>query len=322
MAKVYYERRISAARGTDSLAADIMRHLHTRQHLGKVVVLCDQPIVMLSAARKQWLKLSRVIQRQRSSTLNADKILKYTHTITRMQHMTFTMRAPIDNPKADIFFITPEMTNILPPGCMSIYDTVTLSAQEVEHIIKQLSVEAMIIDYDHHSPWHDHPLGTKAYLEEQVAIEWQSVLDFLAKYDIDISQLRDSRIRNYESMDNALDTLLDVAQGFMNVASSFSHAVEIARPLRLSKSLREEYDAVALLAHRVQALGSNAFTQRYLDSYNEDDTFFLYDSAKDDMLFTNENLSAAIARHRRHGRTTLADALQRALFFESRSPLF
>src|SRR6476660_4446110 len=91
----YLESRKALARGTDSLAADIMRHLHTRQHLGSAVIICEQPVGMLSAGRKQWLKLSRSLQKQRAGTLNADKILKYTHTITRMQHMGFSAKTPL-----------------------------------------------------------------------------------------------------------------------------------------------------------------------------------------------------------------------------------
>src|SRR5882762_3070435 len=74
VAKCYFELRKQSARGTESIIADMMRHLHTRQHLGKALVICDHPLVVLSAARKQWLKLSRIIQKQRASTLNADKI--------------------------------------------------------------------------------------------------------------------------------------------------------------------------------------------------------------------------------------------------------
>ena len=60
--KCYFELRKPAARGTESIIADAARHLNTRQHLGKAVVVCDQPAIVLSAGRKQWLKLSRSLQ--------------------------------------------------------------------------------------------------------------------------------------------------------------------------------------------------------------------------------------------------------------------
>jgi hypothetical protein len=59
MAKCYFELRKQSARGTDSIAADIMRHFHARQHLGKAVIVCDQPVGLLAAARRQWLKMGR-----------------------------------------------------------------------------------------------------------------------------------------------------------------------------------------------------------------------------------------------------------------------
>ena len=119
---VYFEQRISSARGTDSVAADVMRHLHARQHLGKAIVLCEgNPVVMLSASRKQWLKLARSIQKQRASTLNADKILKYTHTIARMQRMRFTMKHPLERPDADIYFLRPSQLDTIPANCFTFY---------------------------------------------------------------------------------------------------------------------------------------------------------------------------------------------------------
>ena len=107
MQKCYFELRTQAARGTDSMAADMMRHLHTRQYLGKTLVVSDDPFAILSIARKQWLRVSRAIQKQRASTLNADKILKHTHTITHMQHMRFTLKPPEEFPAGDVFFLHP-----------------------------------------------------------------------------------------------------------------------------------------------------------------------------------------------------------------------
>ncbi len=138
MAKCYFELRKQSAKGTDSIAADIMRHLHTRQHLGKVVVMSDQPVALLAAARKQWLKLARTIQKQRASTLNADKILKYTHTITHMQHMRFTTKDALEDADADVYFLDKSTCETMPLHCYSIYFTTALDTATVRHILAQL----------------------------------------------------------------------------------------------------------------------------------------------------------------------------------------
>src|SRR5262245_57222451 len=96
--KCYFEIRQSNRRRAETITADAMRHLYTRQHLGKAVVICDEPTAIVGSARKIWLKLSRSLQRQRASTVNADKILKYTHAVTRMQRMCFSTKSPLERP--------------------------------------------------------------------------------------------------------------------------------------------------------------------------------------------------------------------------------
>ena len=310
MATRYVELRKSAARGTDSLAADLMRHLHTRQHLGKTVVICDQSIAMLSAARKQWLKLSRTIQKQRASTLNADKILKFTHTITHMQHMQFTAKVPIEHPEADVYFLEPHELTVMPLHCWNVYLTATLSAEGVAPMISQLPAQALIIDYVHTLPWQKLGLEPKSALEERVGAAWEQVQQFLETYTIDISAVNKAEAHSIERMDDALDTLLGISHQFLQVAGEFQRSLELARPLRIGKKARENYDALILLAHRVQALSPGAFTQHFLEAYNEDDTFFLYDPAKKYLAWTGEGLAEAIARHLAADRKYLARALQ------------
>ncbi len=308
MTKAYFERRVSAARGTDSLAADVMRHLHARQHLGKAIIIGSQPIVMLSACRKQWLKLSRTVQRQRAATLNADKILKYTHNITRMQRMDFTYKTALTHPEADVYCLSPEQTDVLPARCLSIYLTTDMDEKTARVVIDQLDQDALIIDYRHVLPWEDLQLEPKSVLEKQVSIEWKQVHTFLMSRDINPNNLNGGEVRNVDVMDDALDTLLNTSQKFLEVANSFHRALELARPLRINKNIRLQYDSLALLAHRVQALSPSAFTQRFLETYNEDDTFFLYDIAKGRQS-GRESLEELVIRHRQAKRYALADAI-------------
>lgn len=314
MVSAYFEWRISAARGSESVAADIARHVHSRQHLGKTVVICDQPIVMLSAVRKQWLKLCRTIQKQRASTLNADKILKYTHTITRMQHMVFTVQSPLEKPSADLFFLTLEEAADTPLSGATMYVLQEPSQLQAEALVKNLYAETLIVDYVHSEAWKDLGLAPKLRLEEAVRSEWEQVTIFLAKHNIQPDSLMRGSAHNLEEMDDALDTLLGIGNAFLEIANRFQHAIEIARPLRTPKELRLQFDAVILLAHRVQALSPGAFTQRFLESYNEDDTFFLYDSLRADLFHYGESLAQMIERHRAAGRLHLADSLMRRIY--------
>ncbi|HJQ08862.1 MAG TPA: hypothetical protein VJ836_05280 [Candidatus Saccharimonadales bacterium] len=287
-----------------------MRHLHTRQHLGKAVVICEQPVVVLSAARKQWLKLSRTLQKQRASTLNADKILKYTHTITRMQHMRFSVKTPLEQPEVDVYFLTPDQLHIMPVHCWTVYLTCPASFKLIQSMILQLPTEALIVDYEHSLSWKELEMGSKSALEERVHDEWRQVQNFLQAYRIDIRDLSTGDMHNVEAMDNALDTLLGVSRKFLQTANEFQRALELARPFRIGRDIRTSYDIVMLLAHRVQALSPGAFTQRFLETYNEDDTFFLYDKARKKFAVIGETFQQTFTRHVKAGRYHLAGALR------------
>lgn len=304
----YIELRKTAARGTDSIAADVMRHLHTRQHLGKAIIVSTLPVPMLAASRKQWLKLTRSLQKQRASTLNADKILKHTHTITHMQRMQFTAHGPLESPEAEVYFMTPWQLEFLPVHCWSVYILDPPEIREVEALLMQLPAEALIIDYAQQLSWiQDFGLRPKDALEAQVDTEWRQVEGFMLAHDIHIDALANEETHNVDAMDSALDTLLGVSQKFIQVANEFQRTLELARPLRISKSLRAQYDVLMILAHRVQALSPGAFTQQFLQTYNEDDTFFLYDPGRE---LRGMDLPAAYALHIQAGRPRLAEALR------------
>jgi hypothetical protein len=313
MAKCYFELRKQSARGTDSIAADIMRHLHTRQYLGKAVVICDQPLPIMAASRKQWLKLTRTIQKQRSSTLNADKILKYTHTITRMQHMRFTHKAPLKDPEADVYFLSEKDCEHMPAHCFTIYLNAALQQSTVSEMIDQLPADGLIVDYSQHLSWPAFGLQSKIVLEQQVDSVWQQVRRFLQSNHLDIDTIINAEAHEIETMDNALDILLGKSHQFLLIANEFQHALELARPLRLGRDRRKDYDSIVLLAYRVQALSPGTFTQHFLETYNEDDTFFLYDAAKEQLIPTGETLEEAVIRHKAAKRHRLAHALKQVM---------
>lgn len=309
MAKCYFEIRKQSARGTDSIAADIMRHLHARQYVGKAVVVCEQPVALLAASRKQWLKLTRTIQKQRASTLNAEKILKFTHTITRMQHVKFAFKPPLDDPEADVYFLAPDSCELMPPHCYSTYILAPLAPEAIKTVLEQLPSEALVTDYEHSTAWAQFGLQSKVVLEEQVHSEWRQVQHFLASHNIDAVQLARSDMHDIEIMDNALDTLLGVSHQFLRIANEFQRSLELARPLRIGLAARKEYDAIMLLAYRVQALSPGTFTQHFLETFNEDDTFFLSDDMARLFYGDNQDLAAAIREHYRANRKNLAKAL-------------
>ncbi|HUC89601.1 MAG TPA: hypothetical protein VMR45_02265 [Patescibacteria group bacterium] len=307
MSKCYIEMRQSSARGTDSVAADIMRHLNARQHLGKALIVANEPLGTLAAARKQWLKLARALQRQRAQTLNADKILKFTHSIARMQNAQFTTKSPLETTDAEIYFLAPDNLATIPVQCWTIYLLAEPTIDVAKNMITQLPAETLFVDYAQTSDWEKLGLQPKSVLEDQVDAEWNQVQQFLTTNGIDISKLEDDGVLEVDAMDDALDILLGANRKFLQVANEFQRTLELARPLRISKTIRAHQDSLMLLAHRVQALSPGVFTQHFLETFNEDDTFFLHDVLRscDD----NIDLSEIFARHIAAGRNRLAHAL-------------
>ncbi len=306
----YFELR-KYSRGGANLTADVMRHLHTRQHLGKAVIVCDQPAGFISSARKHWLKLSRSLQKERSSTLNADKILKYTHAVTHMQRMHFTAKSPLERPEADIYFLSPDDLEVMPLNCWTVYILCPAPSETADAALRQLPGDSLVVDYCQSTVWKELGLRPKKELEAKLKDHWKEIQSFLRQHRIDVAKLNTGGIHDVEVIDDALDTLLGGhSHEFMRRANEFQRALELARPVRMSQSNRTAYDSLILLAHRVQALTPERFNKHFLEVYNEDDTFFLYDIGRRLFTHNTESLSDAFARHTLAGRHHLAHSLR------------
>lgn len=311
---VYLEqRKLPNSNTTDRLAADLARHLYTRQYLGKTIVVCEGPLGVVSSARKQWLKLARTLQRQRSSTLNADKILKYTHGIAHMQRLRFSSKPPLEQPGADVFFMTSDNLENIPAQCLTLYLISQVSTEQLTLVCEQLPADALVVDYTS-TDFGTLKLEPRRKLEARVDESWKQVKKFLQQYQINIAQLNKNDLGSVEAMDDALDTLLGISHRFLAVAGEFQRTLELARPMHINKALRETYDSFILLAHRVQTLSRGVFGRQFLQIYNEDDTFFLYDQSQELLLGFGESLEESHARHLRAGRKHLASALANHLY--------
>ena len=86
------EERVAS--GLAALAGDIANGLCNER--GKVVVVCEQPVVLLSLVRKRWKRIERQLHRERASTLDAVKILGLTEQIGWMQVRRFSSKASVE----------------------------------------------------------------------------------------------------------------------------------------------------------------------------------------------------------------------------------
>ncbi|HEU5187287.1 MAG TPA: hypothetical protein VFT87_02165 [Candidatus Saccharimonadales bacterium] len=123
--------------GANPSTKDLARHLFTRMSCGKVVIVTDHPQTLMSPLRKQWLKLMRRVQRERSSTLHAARIAELSNTIARMQSLKFAIGYPPDDYPSDVCLATVEQLLRWAPDCRTMYVTCQV-AREHLHLISAL----------------------------------------------------------------------------------------------------------------------------------------------------------------------------------------
>ncbi len=292
---------------TTYLAADVAKHLQARQHLGKTMVICEKPANLMASVRKQWLKLARQLQRERSSTINAEKILRLTAAITHMHHMRFTAKSPYQQPNAHVYFVNPAV-DIAPDKLYSLYITEVTPKQTQDMLFKQLPNEALVIDYTQTITAQQASLIPKRQLQGHVTAAWQKVISFTEAKRINIASLANPATRTYIEVDDALDTLLANSQQFLAVASDFQHTLELAQPIYLDVIEQRKYDVLILLAHRVQALSPDSSHYRFTTALNDEDSFFLHDIAVENDSFAYA-LSQAIMHRQLTQQIPLAPAL-------------
>ena len=133
---------------SEALSWDLARHMYARSQCGKVAVVTDKPKELLSATRKQWIKVMRQVQMERSSTLNASRILEFTHQISRMQTMRFSAKAPDDVLAADVTFATPDVFTAAPPTCLTLYITCAVEKEKLYMITAWVPKGGVVVLYE------------------------------------------------------------------------------------------------------------------------------------------------------------------------------
>lgn len=276
MQQLYYESRNLPVRPHTPLAADIARHLHMRQYLGAAVVVCDTPTITLSAVRKQWVKATRALQRQRASTLNPEEILRLTHVIIHMQNMRFVAKTPIQAQQAAVYFLTPEQLTLLPKQCLTMYVTSQVAQPDFVRVCDQLPHAALVVTYDNAITPNECGLQPKHILEDNIRDQWQNLCNFLQAQNIEPTKLVVGGTLQFTAMDTALDTLLDVSHGFLSLAANFQHSLNLGQPFTTIPSNQQKiFAAITRLAHRVQSLAPGSFTG-YLNGHFGDTSTELY----------------------------------------------
>lgn len=145
MASLFVEKR--AVGKTVSLSWDLARHLYLRHHLGPTVIVADNPAAMLSTVCKQWQKVTWYVQRERSSTLDNERISKLSLEVAQMQRLAFVALPPHQANQGDVFFATLDRLIGKPPACYTLYATCDLPEATLHALTQNMSRHGLVVLY-------------------------------------------------------------------------------------------------------------------------------------------------------------------------------
>ena len=132
--------------GANPGTKDLARHLYTRMSCGKVVIVTDHPKTLMSPLRKQWFRLMRRVQRERSSTLHATRLVELSNIIARMCSLKFTTQYPPDEHPGDIYLATVDQLLRWAPDCRTMYVTCDIEREQLHLITTWMPKGSLVVE--------------------------------------------------------------------------------------------------------------------------------------------------------------------------------
>lgn len=131
-----------------AVSIDLALHMSQRRSQGTIAVVTDRPQALMGSVRKQWLKLIRHVQREKSSTLNRQRKGDLDEAIRHMQSIRFTARNDADEPLAYVSFATAERFIVAPPVCATLYIIEPVTKLEQHMLASWMRPGCRVVIYD------------------------------------------------------------------------------------------------------------------------------------------------------------------------------
>lgn len=141
------KRRISSYA---DLTKDITKSLY--ENRVKSVVITDKPLVLLSIVSKDWKRMTRKLQKARSSTLDARKLLELTSDISWMQQVRFSAKARTEDLEifnTDVLFAAADELLRWVPECGALYVTYPIAPETLHQLTVWMHKESLVVIYEH-----------------------------------------------------------------------------------------------------------------------------------------------------------------------------
>ena len=133
---------------SESLSSVLAKDVYCRGAQGKIAIVADKPNALLSATRKQWLRLIRQTQNERSATVNPTRANLLTQQLLWMQSLSFTSKPPNDILEADITFATADDFVRVPPVCRCIYVTYSFEREKLHMLTAWMPRNSLVVVYE------------------------------------------------------------------------------------------------------------------------------------------------------------------------------
>jgi DNA-binding SARP family transcriptional activator len=130
-----------------SISWDIAHHLYVRQFQGPAIIITERPTVMLPAVRKQWQKIARQAQKERSSTIKTERVAELKNGMEHMEHLQFSAKLAKSSRTTDVLFVTPERLEEVFYSCHTLYVTTTLSDEQMRILERILETHGLLVIY-------------------------------------------------------------------------------------------------------------------------------------------------------------------------------
>lgn len=129
------------------LSQQLAEHIAAHGPQRRVAVVTDKPITLLASVRKQWLRLIRLTENERSSTLNTVRKEYLEMQLEWMRQLSFTAKAPDDMLEADVTFATADDFVRNPPDCWMVYVTYNFEREKLHMLTSWMPRNGVVVIY-------------------------------------------------------------------------------------------------------------------------------------------------------------------------------
>jgi hypothetical protein len=108
----------------------------------------DRPKELLSATRKQWMRIYRQGLNEQASSLNTPRVLELIRILANMQSIVFSAKSPDDLLEADVTFATADDFVRMVPVCPTVYATCPFEREKLHMLTSWMPRNGLVVLYE------------------------------------------------------------------------------------------------------------------------------------------------------------------------------